>query len=128
MNINKITRFCEILEQPAKDCGIRILPFTLTMLNEEYQETYDAIALNDVAEVLDGFGDIAFLAINGIYKQFRLLGQDPKTATLSTKDVMNRITAANLNKLQVDGTVLRNAVGKIQKPEGWKEPQYEDLI
>lgn len=104
-----------------------LLGKTIHFLQEELGETEQAIATQDLAEVVDGFGDVAFVALNGIYKQFRLLGHSHETATQYVEEVMRRICTANLAKKQADGTVLR-VNGKVQKPQGWQPPQYEDIL
>lgn len=38
---------------------------------------------------------------------------------LPLAEMFNEVHAANIRKLQPDGTVLRNAHGKVLKPEGW---------
>ena len=40
----------------------------------------------------------------------------------------NRVHAANMAKLQPDGTVKRDATGKVVKPEGWTAPDLSDLV
>lgn len=77
---------------------------------------------------LDGFGDVAFVAINGIFKTFRYLGQDQETAKANTIEVLMRICRANLAKANPDGTITRNDKGKVVKPKDWKAPEYTDLI
>jgi len=100
---------------------------TLDFLDEEVKETKDALAENDKEEIVDGFGDVAFIALNGIYKKFRKNGDDHEVASNKVSKVMDRICTANLNKKQKDGTI-KYVNGKVQKPEGWKPPSYGDLF
>ncbi len=104
-----------------------LLNKTIDFLNEEVSETKDAIAENDLAEIIDGFGDVAFVALNGIYKTFRFQGESHDQARIKTEEVMKRICEANLGKKQVDGTI-KYVNGKVQKPEGWRAPSYADMI
>jgi hypothetical protein len=104
-----------------------ILERTIDFIHEEIDETEQAIAGDDRAEIIDGFGDIAFLALNGIYKEFRTSGDDHIAAMTKTFEVMLRICEANLAKKHPDGSIIY-ANGKVQKPEGWEPPQYEDLL
>lgn len=94
---------------------------------EEIKETKDAFCVKDFEEILDGFGDVAFVAVNGIYKSLRHLGYQHEAATTHTIDVLTRIANANLGKRQADGTV-KKVNGKVVKPEGWSPPQYNDLL
>lgn len=100
---------------------------TIEFLEEELKETKEAIANEDGPEIIDGFGDVAFIALNGIYKYFRGRGDDHETATIKTEGVMQRINDANNGKRQADGTV-KYVNNKVQKPEGWQPPQYGDML
>lgn len=104
-----------------------ILNKTIDFLHEEINETKDAIANDDAPEIIDGFGDVAFIALNGIYKKFRVSGDSHQQAKDKVIEVMTRICNANLGKKHPDGTI-KYLNGKVQKPEGWKPPAYEDLI
>lgn len=100
---------------------------TISFLHEEIGETIEAIDANDREEIIDGFGDVAFIALNGIYKEFRTAGDDHETAKLKTVSVMHRICEANLAKKHPDGSIIYKN-GKVQKPEGWRAPTYGDLL
>lgn len=102
------------------------LLFKCKLLEEELNETLDAIGKNDIEKILDGFGDVQFLAYNGIYQTFRHLGLDKEDSFSRTKMVLGRIAKANYSKVM--NGIVRNDKGKIMKPEGWQEPRYEDLI
>lgn len=104
-----------------------LLSKTLEFIHEEIKETEDAISVNDRAEIIDGFGDVAFIAINGIYKEFRSNGDDHETAREKVEAVLHRICDANLGKKQPDGTI-KYVNGKVQKPANWSPPTYEDLL
>lgn len=104
-----------------------LLEKTLDFIHEEVGETAEAIDDDDRAEIIDGFGDIAFVALNGIYKEFRTAGLDHDQAQKNTILVMNRICTANLAKRHPDGSILY-ANGKVQKPQGWQPPNYDDLL
>jgi predicted HAD superfamily Cof-like phosphohydrolase len=100
---------------------------TLDFIHEEIKETADAINNNDREEIIDGFGDVAFIALNGIYKEFRTSGDDHYVAYAKTVEVMHRICNANLAKKHPDGSIQYKN-GKVQKPEGWTAPTYGDLL
>lgn len=100
---------------------------TIDFLNEEVKETLAALDENDKAEIIDGFGDVAFIALNGIYKEFRRQGNTHDQATQRVTEVMKRICEANLGKKHPDGTI-QYVNGKVQKPAGWRPPAYEDLV
>lgn len=133
------TDFSLKFELSRNKADIAFIAKTMEFIEEEVSETHDAIlaytggqigvsqdkALNDM---LDGFGDIAFLAINGIYKTLRMHQQPHLMATINAATVLDRICETNLAKLQKDGTVKYNSEGKVQKPEGWKAPEFFDLL
>lgn len=126
--ILKATEFCRDFEpEITNDNKQERLIKTMDFLFEEVRETERAVVTSDLEEIVDGFGDSAFVALNGIYKLFRSLGNDHDTAVSKVNDVMHRICDANLGKKQADGTVLK-VNGKVQKPEGWKAPEYKDLV
>jgi len=121
---NEFSRDFEVKPEIDRDT---LLEKALIFIDEEVQETKDAIAANDREEIIDGFGDVAFLALNGIYKEFRSMGDGHETATEKVTEVMTRICSANLGKKQSDGTI-KYVNGKVQKPEGWMPPQYKDML
>jgi len=129
--IEKATSFCRILE--LKNSGEEIPYATIAyaankLLQEEVDETKEAIVEKDYAEILDGFADSAFVALNGIYKTLRNIGYKDLEAIELTENIMHRVCNANLEKIQEDGTVKYNEHGKVQKPEGWKPPFYGDIV
>ena len=100
-----------------------LLGKTLDFLNEEVEETKKAVNEHDLPEIIDGFGDVAFIALNGIYKTFRFEGDNHEKAKEKTVEVMKRICEANLGKKQPDGTI-KYVNGKVQKPQSWTAPSY----
>lgn len=127
MIVNKSTEFSRDFEMRQTQTRADLLKKTVEFIYEEIKETEDAIATNNREEIIDGFGDIAFIAINGIYKEFRSSGDDHETAVRKSVTVLNRICDANLGKKHSDGTI-KYKNGKVQKPEGWLPPQYKDLL
>lgn len=129
--IDKSTEFSRDFEvDPKLEEGVdgkALLNKAIDFLQEELSETKQAVSLDDQPEIVDGFGDVAFVALNGIYKHFRVAGDDHDIAKQKTEEVMRRICEANLGKKQADGSILY-VNGKVQKPEGWMPPEYDDLV
>ena len=128
--IERATNFSRDFEVESfrkKDQLDAILDKTIEFLHEEIRETKDALAINDKPEIIDGFGDVAFIALNGIYKAFCVHGDDHDVAMEKVTEVMKRICEANLGKKQSDGTI-KYVNGKVQKPESWSPPEYQDLL
>lgn len=119
----------KIFQNNCSDIWLRdhMLTKTIDFLEEETNETRDAIIKNFRDEIIDGFGDIAFVAINGIYKEFRTAGDSHDIALKNTVLVLHRICSANLAKKHPDGSILYDN-GKVQKPQGWQPPNYDDLL
>jgi len=125
------------------DDMVYLLVKTLDFLFEEVRETERAASKvhmlytnkeshsidmeGELEEIVDGFGDVAFVALNGIYKTFRWRGNNHDLAVSKTQEVVKRICEANLNKKHPDGTV-KKINGKVQKPEGWSPPHHKDLL
>lgn len=102
----------------------KFLEKTQEFLSEEHLETALAITAGNIEEILDGFADQAFVAINGIYKTFRALGQNHEDATNRTVLVMQTVCNANNAKRNADQSISREKNGKVLKPEGWNPPSH----
>lgn len=154
--IDKTTQFSRDFELGGELGAPRLnlMPKTTKLLREEVDETGDALyklyqaiintpgqelnigsnsqtaecITNIWNEIVDGFGDSAFVAINGIYKCFRILGRDHEDATESTREVMRRICNANLSKINPDGSVEVDEDGKVVKPADFTPPDHRDLF
>lgn len=148
------TEYCEKgeLEGRPETGRLAFLEFTAKLIDEEIEETKAAIAKyrsvrddvlkkdvdplvekTTVDDVLDGAADVAFLAINLIYKTFRHRGLSTTDSETFTRRVLTRVGVANLRKRFADGTFhfQGNAdpiPGKMIKPEGWSPPTFLDLI
>lgn len=127
MIIKKATEFSRDFEITPDINREDLLERTTRFIDEEIRETKDAINNNDREEIIDGFGDVAFIAINGIYKEFISMGDDHETACEKVETVLNRICDANLGKKQPDGTI-KYVNGKVQKPANWSPPAYKDIL
>lgn len=116
--ISKMTQFSRDLELKDQELSYETIDISIReYLDEEYKELDSASALQNDKEILDGAGDVAFIALNIIYKLGRLKGKSHEEATNLVREVMNRICDSNLTKLLPDGSVLRDEdTGKILKP------------
>jgi predicted HAD superfamily Cof-like phosphohydrolase len=77
-------------------------------IDEEVRELREASTLFDAA---DAYLDIAYFAIGGLVE----MGINPG-------ELWRIVHAANMAKVQPDGSVKRREDGKIIKPEGWVPP------
>lgn len=106
----------ESFRQAAKHgdrCGLR-----LALETEELAELAVAMRDNDLEGALDAQIDRRYIA-------------DGTTLELGMAGVFDegfdRVHAANMAKV-VDGKVIKDASGKIRKPDGWKAPDLSDLV
>lgn len=96
------------------------IPFIIRM-KEELQETLKADFDEDLAELLDGFIDTAYVAFTGA---LHLAGER------RTREAWEAVCDANTAKIDGRyGPIVRNEeTGKILKPEGWQAPDIESII
>lgn len=124
--IESIARFMELGGQivPGEvDHGYarqELWPF-IARVHEEIQETTEALLYKDTAEVVDGFIDIAYVALTGA---IRVAGNK------KAEEAWDAVVDANLAKVDGrHGDVVRDPeTGKILKPEGWTAPDIEGIL
>lgn len=95
---------------------------------EEVRETERAYVTYDEVEILDGFLDLTWVALNGAYKFLRSQGQSPSEARDNVLAALKTIYNANNAKRDAYGDILYNKDGKVIKPEGWKSPNLEEYV
>ncbi len=106
----------------------KVMDTTLDLAFEELRETERAyVSAANETEIVDGYCDLAFVALNGIYKTFRYLGQTHEQAVENAEESLRRVCAANSSK-KIDGQVTKNANGKVIKPEDFQPPTFWDLV
>lgn len=106
-----------ILDKPgmptAKDWNLRI-----HMLREEIDELEEAATEGDLTGVADALTDIEYVLAGG----FLQFGMGDLADALFTE-----VQRSNMTKV-VDGKVIRNEMGKIQKPEGYSKPDLKSIV
>lgn len=88
----------------------------MSLITEEYNETWEAFHKRDIVEVADGLADMVWV----IMGMASVLG-------IPFDAVWNEVRASNMSKF-VDGKVVKNADGKIMKPEGYFRPNIEKVL
>lgn len=87
------------------------------LIREEYKELMVAFDKKDPVEILDGISDLIWVAIGlGI------------SLELPLGEAWQEVVRSNLHKVQIDGTVVKDERGKIQKPLGWTPPQISSIL
>ncbi|MBN9310839.1 MAG: hypothetical protein J0I99_00480 [Devosia sp.] len=88
------------------------------LINEEHQETIDAIDAGDPVETTDGLGDLVYVAVQAAIVYGLPLAQ-----------AWRLIQRSNMAKVDpTTGKVRRREDGKILKPDGWSPPDIDGLI
>jgi len=128
---NRIVDFMELGGQEvpsnpivAKGDGKKLQEDALNILGfvkSEVEETEEALHAIDQAEALDGFLDIAFVAITGALRVAGLR---------AAKEAWDAIVKANLSKVDWSIGPAKNdpETGKVLKPGGWKAPDIEGIL
>ncbi len=86
--------------------------------NEQISESINAVSGNvNLPDLIDALGDIDYV-VEGTRLCFGVDGGP----------IADAIQAANARKIGPGGKVLRNAAGKVTKPEGWTPPDIADEL
>ena len=90
----------------------------IRLLEEEVMEYAEAVRNDDIVEILDALGDIAYILAGTILNHGMQHVID---------DAFSEIHRSNMDKL-VDGKALKRDDGKVIKPEGWQPPDLKQFI
>lgn len=90
-----------------------------TFLLEEINEFLEAVNNQDLVEQADAMIDTIYVALGTLVE----MGVEPD-------DLFQIVHQANMSKLFPDGLPHYNEIGKVIKPEGWRDPhpQLEQAI
>lgn len=94
-----------------------LLVFRVDFLEEELEETKQAVLMGDKDEIVDGLIDLCVVAL-GTLDLFRVDAQE----------AWNRVHAANMAKVRGNNSNRPNPLGlpDLTKPEGWTAPTHVD--
>lgn len=88
----------------------------MSLITEEYNETWEAFRDQDLVEVADGLADMVWV----------IMGM-AAVLNIPFDAVWNEVRASNMSKF-VDGKVVKNEDGKIMKPDGYFRPNIEGIL
>ena len=88
----------------------------MSLITEEYEETLDAFNKKDLVEVVDGLVDMVWV----------IMGM-ASTLDIPFDDVWKEVKSSNMSKF-VDGKAIKNADGKIMKPDTYFRPDIASII
>ena len=87
------------------------------ILKEEFEEYVAAENDDDLAEVADALGDMAYI-IAGTALEYGI----------PLDRVLDEIHRSNMAKLGPDGKPIKRADGKVIKPDGWQPPNIAAVL
>lgn len=90
----------------------------LMLIEEEVKELREAIEDDDLIGIADAFADIRYVVDGGMHAY----GIAPIFEKL-----FDEVQRSNMTKV-IDGKVIRNEFGKIQKPEGYSKPDLKSIV
>lgn len=94
------------------------LRFRMSLLKEEFDETYTAYLNKDAEEWVDGHIDLIVIALGNLH----LAGVDIEKA-------WDEVVRANMSKVRGIKPGREQSGGfDVMKPEGWKGPNHEENI
>jgi predicted HAD superfamily Cof-like phosphohydrolase len=95
----------------------KIVRNRLRLIDEEVGELHRAVSYGDLVAVADALGDIQYV-VEGAFLAFGI-----------DSDAIHRaIHDSNMRKRQPNGSVQRDAGGKVIKPDGWTPPDLADVL
>lgn len=84
------------------------------LMEEELQETLEAIDRQDVVGIADGLADLLYVVFGTCVSY-----------GIPMDEVFAIVHSANMRKVGPDGIPMRDAGGKTMKPPGWVPPEEE---
>jgi len=112
-----VKKFMDACDQPSHqglDSGQAYL--YMELIREEWEETKEAYANQDLMEVADGLADMVWV-IMGL----------ANTVGISFEDVWSQVRASNMSKC-VDGKVIKDENGKVMKPDTYFKPDLYKIV
>ena len=121
MSLNKqvgeFHRACEVEERERPGMVDRATQrFRIGLIEEELEELIAACAVDDIVEVADALGDIAYV----VYGMARVYGID-------LDEVTDEIHRSNMTKT-TGGKVERREDGKVLKPAHYQAPDLDSVL
>jgi predicted HAD superfamily Cof-like phosphohydrolase len=111
-------KFMKACDQSVNEYNDKQYAMYRTLIEEEIDELFHAVANNDQVEQLDALIDILVVTIGAIHS----MGADAEGAW---KEVM-RTNFAKIDK--ETGKVRKREDGKVLKPVGWSPPNLKNYI
>jgi len=120
-NFREVEKFMKACDQE-----VRVVPgfpddFTtalrLRLIHEEVHELVEGIRNEDIVEVADALTDILYV----VYGAGHAFG-------INLDKCFDEVQRSNMTKVMPDGKVVKNAEGKVMKPETYEEPNLQEVL
>ena len=122
--LDAVKEFHETYGLPVKDVphitDEKTNQLRINLLQEELDELSEALANNDIVEVLDALTDLQYV-LDGAYLSFGLHGLK--------ESAFNEVQRSNMSKLGADGKpIVREEDGKILKGPNYSAPDIKQFL
>jgi predicted HAD superfamily Cof-like phosphohydrolase len=120
-NFEKVAQFMIACDQEVVETPQIPDEFTtslrLYLIHEEVHELVEGIRNQDIVEIADALTDILYV----VYGAGHAFG-------IPLDKCFDEVQRSNMTKVMPDGKVLKNAEGKVMKPDTYEEPQLEKIL
>jgi len=120
-NFEKVAQFMKACDQQVVETPQIPDEFTtslrLHLIHEEVHELVEGIRNQDIVEIADALTDILYV----VYGAGHAFG-------IPLDKCFDEVQRSNMTKVMPDGKVLKNAEGKVMKPDTYQEPNLEKVL
>jgi len=120
-NFEKVAEFMKACDQQVVETPQMPDEFTtslrLHLIHEEVHELVEGIRNRDIVEIADALTDILYV----VYGAGHAFG-------IPLDKCFDEVQRSNMTKVMPDGKVLKNAEGKVMKPDTYEEPNLEKVL
>ena len=120
-NFEKVAQFMKACDQQVVETPQMPDEFTtslrLHLIHEEVHELVEGIRNRDIVEIADALTDILYV----VYGAGHAFG-------IPLDKCFDEVQRSNMTKVMPDGKVLKNAEGKVMKPDTYEEPNLEKVL
>jgi len=120
-NFEKVAEFMKACDQQVVETPQMPNEFTtslrLHLIHEEVHELVEGIRNRDIVEIADALTDILYV----VYGAGHAFG-------IPLDKCFDEVQRSNMTKVMPDGKVLKNAEGKVMKPDTYEEPNLEKVL
>ncbi len=120
-NFDMVRQFMQACDQPISKTPelstSEVNDLRIKLINEEFLELLEAIYTNDIVEVADALTDLLYV----IYGAGHTFG-------INLDSCFEEVHLSNMTKVGPGGKVIKNASGKVIKPETYIMPNLKKIL